>query len=214
MQVPVALQHSEGESLTDAWTWPWQTQAGRHITDGLVRAKPRRHKSHPIVVLYGSSDFSLSLSARRFMIDIKKCVAAGPAPIGDYCSVNTLREIGGMTLKQENEDGETRGEVFKKERARLTLWVLKNPLRKDRDLSDSFKIFSWPVEQLRKSFFCVSKSSSSFHHSPRIVFPVGIEASKPLAYVRPITATLTYPYSNGQNSLISERIFENKTISI
>ena len=41
-----------------------------------MRAKPRRHRSHPIVVLYGSSVLSLNLSARRF----KKHVAAGPAP--------------------------------------------------------------------------------------------------------------------------------------
>ena len=41
-----------------------------------MRAKPRRHRSHPIVVQYGSSIFSVSLSTRRF----KKNVADSPAP--------------------------------------------------------------------------------------------------------------------------------------
>ena len=54
--------------------WPARDRnLRRHITADLVRAKPRRHRSHP---QNSSSVFSLSLSARRF----KKHVAAGPAP--------------------------------------------------------------------------------------------------------------------------------------
>ena len=45
--------------------WPVREQdPRRHITADLMREKPRWHRSHPIVVLYVSSVFSLSLSAR------------------------------------------------------------------------------------------------------------------------------------------------------
>ena len=70
-QVLVLLHSEVGRRVTGR-----RPGSRRPITPDLARAKPRRHRSHPIVVQYGSSVLSLSLSAKRF----KKHVAAGPAP--------------------------------------------------------------------------------------------------------------------------------------